>query len=208
MQNISNFATRSDTGEAGAPPTGNNRGSARSSTPALKEWAAVCKAILEGEQIVTLRKGGIREEGRKFRPEHMRFCLFPTYEHQSPELLKPGYEFNVDSALDAHDNSFVEISGWCEINAIEKVTELEELEALSSRHIWTTEYVTERLRWKRRDPLWVLILRAYRFESTIRIPKLEQYGGCKSWIDLDVTLEFSGKPVLSDSAFAAKSSGL
>ena len=42
---------------------------------AFKEWAVTVRALAEGEQLVTLRKGGIREETKHFEIEHDRFCL-------------------------------------------------------------------------------------------------------------------------------------
>ena len=33
---------------------------------AFKEWAVTVRALAEGEQLVTLRKGGIREPDRHF----------------------------------------------------------------------------------------------------------------------------------------------
>ncbi|MGI8550821.1 MAG: DUF1802 family protein, partial [Dehalococcoidia bacterium] len=45
---------------------------------ALKEWAAVIDALQRGEQIVTLRKGGIREKA--FLVEGRSFFLLPTFE--------------------------------------------------------------------------------------------------------------------------------
>ena len=59
--------------------------------PALKEWAAVVHALLEGEQIVDLRKGGRREDGRHFDVPARRLWLYPTAEHLRPELLKAAY---------------------------------------------------------------------------------------------------------------------
>src|SRR5947199_10702463 len=55
---------------------------------ALKEWAVAVEAIARGEQVVLVRKGGIREEAREFRIEHERFLLYPTYEHQREDLLQ------------------------------------------------------------------------------------------------------------------------
>ena len=43
-----------------------NQGPAAAPTPALKEWAAIVHALLEGEQIVDVRKGGLHEDGRHF----------------------------------------------------------------------------------------------------------------------------------------------
>ena len=48
--------------------------------PACKEWAAVVHALLEGEQILDVRKGGLREDGRHFSVQSTRFWLYPTAE--------------------------------------------------------------------------------------------------------------------------------
>src|SRR5690348_1467966 len=45
----------------------------------LKEWAVAIQALREGDGIITVRKGGIREDAREFRMEHRRFAFFPTY---------------------------------------------------------------------------------------------------------------------------------
>src|SRR3712207_6851939 len=37
---------------------------------AFKEWAVTVRALAEGEQLLTLRKGGIREENKHFEIEH------------------------------------------------------------------------------------------------------------------------------------------
>ena len=37
---------------------------------ALKEWAVTVRALAEGEQLLTLRKGGIREDNKHFELEH------------------------------------------------------------------------------------------------------------------------------------------
>ena len=49
------------------------------------------RALLEGEQILDVRKGGLREDGRHFALHSQRLWLYPTAEHQKPELLKPAY---------------------------------------------------------------------------------------------------------------------
>ena len=40
---------------------------------AFKEWAVTVRALAEGEQLVTLRKGGIREPDKHFKLEYERF---------------------------------------------------------------------------------------------------------------------------------------
>ena len=54
---------------------------------AFKEWAIVVEALGRGEQIVILRKGGIREDRRGFQVEHSEFLLLPTLYHQQRESV-------------------------------------------------------------------------------------------------------------------------
>ena len=200
--------------------------------PALKEWAVVCASILEGEQILTIRKGGIKEEGRRFAVRHPQFLLFPTYEHQAPEHIKPAYRRRITRLPDSSasgtspsptsapevthsiaisnepndSGDTVRLESYCEVVDVFEITEARALDALDSMHIWQKSYVQERLRWKPRQPLLVIALRAYALQKPICVPYLESYGGCKSWIDIelpgDISLE--AEPALSDTAFGAK----
>src|ERR1041384_7336334 len=58
---------------------------------ALKEWAVTVRALAEGEQLLTLRKGGIREENKHFELEHERFFLYPTFDHQRTDLVRASH---------------------------------------------------------------------------------------------------------------------
>ena len=51
---------------------------------AFKEWAVTVRALAEGEQLITLRKSGLRDERRRFEPRHDRFFLYPTFESYAP----------------------------------------------------------------------------------------------------------------------------
>ena len=44
---------------------------------AFKEWAVTVRALAEGEQLLTLRKGGIREENKHFELEHEQLLPLP-----------------------------------------------------------------------------------------------------------------------------------
>ena len=55
---------------------------------AFKEWAVTVRALAEGEQLLTLRKGGIREPDKHFNVEHERFFLYPTFDHQRADLVR------------------------------------------------------------------------------------------------------------------------
>ena len=102
-------------------------------TPACKEWAVVVHALLEGEQILDVRKGGLREDGRHFSVQSTRFWLYPTAEHQKPELLREPYRHWIDLAHAAPVGEPITIEGWADIVKVATVTESEELEAIASK---------------------------------------------------------------------------
>jgi hypothetical protein len=178
--------------------------------PALKEWSVVWRALLSGEQIVDIRKGGLREDGRHFTVRSNRFWLYPTVEHQKAELLKPAYARWVDDP--PPPAGVVRLAGWAEVVGVAVVTEPDVLDHLDGKVIWTRDYVESRFSWKRRDPLQVLALRAHRLDEPIEVPLREEYVGCTSWVEIDglpadpATLPSA--PALSDVAFDAKRKGV
>jgi hypothetical protein len=179
--------------------------------PALKEWAAVVHALLEGEQVVDLRKGGLHEDGRHFDVPARSLWLYPTAEHQRPELLKAGYRHWTDLALASPVGETIVLPGWAEITDVATITEPGDVAALDSKSIWTADYAQSRLRWKQRDPLWVLVLRVHRVREPIAIGWNDSYGGCTSWVSLAGLPEVgtvASEPVLSDVAFEAKRKGV
>jgi hypothetical protein len=180
--------------------------------PALKEWAAIVHALLEGEQIIDLRKGGIREDGRHFELPARRMWLYPTAEHQRGELLKPAYRHWVDLAAAAPVGEPITLAGWADIVDVATITEAEHLEAIASKLIWTDEYASSRLKWKKRDPLWVLVLRVHRLDEPLTVQWTDDYGGCTSWVTLDGLpadpATAASQPALSDVAFESKRKGV
>ena len=180
--------------------------------PAYKEWGAVVHALLEGEQILDVRKGGIREDGRHFSVQAERLWLYPTLEHQRPELLKPAYARWISPAVDGQTGpgDFV-VSGWADVVGAATTDDAEVLDALDGKVIWSREYVETRFKWKQRDPLWILALRVHRLHEPIAIAYRDGYGGCTSWVDLDGLPDdpasLPSEPVLSDVAFEAKLKG-
>lgn len=180
-----------------------------SPVPALKEWAVIVSALLEGEQIVDVRKGGIREEGRHFGLQSTRLWLYPTYLHQDPGLLKPAYRAGVERTVaEAPPAEVVRIPGWADVVGVATLTEPDQLAAIDSKFIWTLEYAASRLKWKRRDPLWVLVLRTFVLDQPIDVPYRDEYGGCTSWVDVaDLPADpaaLASTPSLSDDAFEAR----
>ena len=186
---------------------------------ALKEWAVTVRALSEGEQLLTLRKGGIREENKHFEIEHDRFFLYPTFDHQQNDLVRDSHRPELGRALEEgvwsdcepHPSAFerghvtqpdrVRIRAWAEVAASYLITDPRCVDALSPYYVWTPDYAEKRLAWKRRHPLHVILLRTYRIPRPVTVKVRDEYGGCKSWVELHRQLPFEGTPVLSDDEF-------
>ncbi|HEY8217676.1 MAG TPA: DUF1802 family protein [Acidimicrobiia bacterium] len=172
---------------------------------ALKEWAVVVHALLAGEQILDLRKGGLREDERRFSLQSPRFWLYPTVEHQHADLVKPAYRRWVEPPS-SPDRLVVE--GWADVAETTTITDRAVLDALESKVVWTQGYVESRFDWKHRQPLWVLALRAHRLIEPIEVPIRAEYVGCSSWVDVDELPDdpasVPSEPALTDESFTAR----
>jgi hypothetical protein len=180
--------------------------------PAYKEWAVIVRALLEGEQVLDVRKGGLREDGHHFGLQATRVWLYPTSEHQRADLLKPAYRHTIELSPGSPVGEPITVPGWADVVGLAKLTDPGQLALLDSKLIWTLGYAASRLNWKKRDPLWVLALRVHRLREPLTVPWSEDYGGCTSWVDLaglpDDPTELSSEPALSDTAFEARIKGV
>ena len=169
---------------------------------ALKEWAVAVRALERGETALVVRKGGIREKA--FAVPETRFLLLPGYEHQRPELVKPGFRGTLDEIPDLTDDGPLRFSSFAEVAGAYEVSEAEDLAALDPHHMWTRAYAESRFKWRPKKPLTVLVLRTYVLPETVELPYREGYGGCKSWIELENSISVEGaRPALSDGEFEA-----
>jgi hypothetical protein len=187
---------------------------------ALKEWAVTVRALAEGEQLITLRKGGIREPEKHFKLDHDRFFLYPTFDHQRNDLVRESHQPELRRALEEgvwNDgepsvNAFsveggiqqperVRIRAWAEVAGHFTISDPRCVDALSPFYVWSTDYAEKRLEWKRRHPLHVLLLRTYRIPRPVTVKVKDEYGVCSSWLELQRELPFEGTPVLSDGEF-------
>jgi len=152
-----------------------------------------------------LRKGGIKEQGGTFRVAQEQVLLYPTYEHQKPDLLKPSYADQVQVVPSGWHPETVSISAWAQITHIIQVSEAATVAQLLPYHVWKEQFVSDRLKWKPRTPLYLLLLRTYRLAQTQSIPYRLEYGGCQSWIDLAATISLADSiPALSDAEYSGQ----
>lgn len=170
---------------------------------ALKEWEVAVSALEQGKTIMLLRKGGIHEQNGRFHVAHSQVLLFPTYEHQQPSMLKAEYADLVIPVISGWHPETIRIGSWAEITDVIPVGEESIVNALLPFHIWKQNMTRDRLKWKPRQPLYVLLLRTYRLPNIQYIDYFPEYKGCKSWIDLATDIPLSKtQPVISARAYS------
>ncbi|MGK7878808.1 MAG: DUF1802 family protein [Crocosphaera sp.] len=172
---------------------------------ALKEWNIAVKALEKGNAILLLRKGGIKESLGEFKVNHNPVLLYPTYEHQKPNLLKSEYTTFVNSVPSSWHPQTINISSWAKITNIFQVQDFPIIKQLYPYHIWTENFVKERFNWKPKQPLFVLLLRVFLLPKPVIIPYDSTYGGCRSWIQLKQDISLSESyPVIEDNNYYQK----
>jgi hypothetical protein len=167
---------------------------------ALKEWATVCHALETGRQMLLLRKGGIYEAAGEFELDNRHFLLFPTYLHQNLSMLKPADQtgFEPRSAEPAQ----VRISAAGEVTDIVQLESRAQMDALDDQHVWTPPLVDMRFNYKPQNPLYLMLVRAYRLPAPVTVENTPAYAGCKSWVPLDEPIATGGaEPAIDDAAY-------
>lgn len=169
------------------------------SRPALKEWAAVVGALLDGRQTVLLRKGGIHEK-RFAAPgpdTAAHFPLFPTTAHSHLERVRPEFQDLVSAtAADSTETEIVVRAVVAVVDVVE-VARPDRIAELEPFHLWTTESVrSDRLDFRPRHRLAALVVQAFPIEP-VTITRTADHAGCRSWLDLDVPPSTPGSPAHS-----------
>jgi hypothetical protein len=163
-------------------------------TLALKEWGAVVHALLDGRQTVLLRKGGIRE--KRFEITRDRFVLFPTVAHAHGERVRQGHDDLLTAgAADVDDDTdrFVVRAG-IELVDVVPTGDAGAVAALEDLHIWRAEHIAERLAFRPKHPLQVLVVSAIALDAPATLRRTPEYGGCSSWVDLPLAWSGEGTP--------------
>ena len=163
---------------------------------ALKEWAVVCDALARGRQIVLLRKGEIHEVEGTSEIENREFLLFPTYLHHNPVMVKEADRGGMQAA--GAEPASIEISAAGVITDIVKVAGRDQIDAIDAEHIWTPPLIDMRFNYKPQNPLYLLMLRAYRLPQPLRIANTPEYAGCKSWVPLAEEIQTGGATAVLD----------
>lgn len=188
---------------------------------ALKEWAIVVQALAEGAQLFLLRKGGIAEEDGEFRLAAREFFLYPTWEHQQEEWLQPRYAAAFRSLLarrpaalrrreaEAMPGPELSLEYCAAVTDVWPAPELARMRQLGEGMVWNEAFLEKRYAYKPQVPLSVLVVRTCRLPQPLRVPCLERYAGCRSWVELETALPTRGAvPVVDDPEFERRREAL
>lgn len=169
----------------------------------LKEWATVVKALENGDQTVLLRKGGILETASGFRIESKKFLLYPTFEHQELDHIKPQHHKYLDDVKKSiPKEGSNKITSYAEVMAEADISSDNKIHALSPFHIWSDSYIMSRKNWNAKKPIKAIFLRVFRIPEH-EIPLKSEYQGCKSWININEDFPV-GESVLRDEELNTK----
>lgn len=152
---------------------------------ALKEWQVICDLMLAGRLAVLLRKGGIHERGGpgEFELAHQQFALFPTWEHQKPEMIKPEWR----AGMETREPRGIPLRGYAEAAGVWQVPGKAALAAIDDLHPWTEAQIDMRLEYRPDRPLFLVAVRAHRFDRPKTIAYRSAFAGCHSWVPLEET---------------------
>ena len=170
---------------------------------ALKEWAVVCRALESGRQIVLLRKGGISDVGGVFHVQHREFLLFPTWLHQSKPMLKPEAHQGCEPL--AAEPAEVTLGTAGVVTDVIQLQSRQQIDAIDDEHVWAPPLIDMRFAYRPENPLYLLLVRAYRMRQPVTLANTPAYAGCKSWVPLDESIRVSeAKAVLDDGAYGIR----
>ena len=149
------------------------------------------------------RHRGVRRAGR-FRLEHERFALFPAWEHEKLEWIKPGWLDGFRDTPVESEPSAITLRAWAEVSTAWTVPSRAAFDRLDDLHPWTREQIDIRFNYKPERPLWLLALRVHRLAEPKVIPNRDTFAGCRSWVPLDGGDGFeaaTAEPAMDDAHF-------
>lgn len=171
-------------------------------TIALKEWAIVAQAVGAGEQVILLRKGGIRDPQRLFSLEHREFLLYPTLEHQKKEWVRAPFQQKYGAVLEGKEPAQIPLSVYAGVAYHTEIKNSSVFARLEKYHIWTPEFFAYRADYHPESPTLLAVIRAYRLPKTVNVPTEPDYAGCKSWVNLKKPVSVDGgEPVIENRKF-------
>lgn len=169
---------------------------------AFKEWAVVVDALGHGEQVLILRKGGIREDRGEFHVDHQAFWLFPTQYHEDERSVIASKRPSLRALAASAGGDTVGIQFYAVTDSVVEVADASALGRLQGRHIWAEHVLQQRFEFGRNAGLYAIIVRVYQLPHPERLPLRESYGGCKSWVQMEHAVAGEVTPLVDAADFA------
>jgi hypothetical protein len=99
----------------------------------------------------------------------------------------------------------VRLSAAGVVTDIVQVASRAQVDAIEAEHVWTAPLIDMRFNYKPQNPLYLLLVRAYRLREPVVVENTPAYAGCKSWVPLDESVVTGGAaPVLDDAAYESR----
>jgi hypothetical protein len=149
--------------------------------------------LLVGGERLAPRSSLVRGSAGEFEVEHREFLLFPTYVHQNLKMLKP--EAHEGFQAHAEEPKQIRMSAAGVVTDILQLESRARMDVLEDEHVWTAPLIDMRFNYRPENPLYLLLVRAYRLRKPVTVENTPAYAGCKSWVPL-------GQPVATGGAAA------
>lgn len=159
-------------------------------------------ALGRGEQILLLRKGGIREQRGEFHVDHRAFWLFPTQYHEAERSVIASIRPRLREIATAAPQDVLPFQFYAVAEQVLQVTNTGALARLQGRHIWAEHVLQQRFEFGRGPGLHAMLVRIYQLPAPEILPLRESYGGCKSWVQLERAITGDVTPVIDDTEFS------
>ena len=80
-----------------------------------------------------------------------------------------------------------------------------EIDAIDDEHVWTPPLIDMRFSYRPENPVYLLLVRAYRLREPVSLANTPAYAGCKSWVPLDTPIDVgAATPALDDATYASR----
>ena len=160
---------------------------------AFKEWSIVVRFLYEGSGIITFLK--------EYIPADREFFLFPTYEGQREDALKPRAGMTYRHELRALMAGHVYIRAYAEVIDSFEIDSITAMKAIAREHAFTKPEMARRFE-AAPHGLVAIALRVYRLPRPRYISEREKFEGGDRFLSLPVEIATEGVvPALSDEDF-------
>ena len=168
---------------------------------AFKEWAVVVDALGCGEQVLILRKGGIREQRGEFHVDHHSFWLFPTQHHETERSVIASKRPALRQLATGAARDVVDVEFYAVVDTVLHIADPALLAQLQGRHVWAEHVLQQRFQFGREPGLHALVVRVHQLPRPERLPLRDSYAGCKSWVQFERPIAGDVAPVVDDAEF-------